>query len=103
MTSRGELGVKSAAVILTRFQIAHISHSWKSLIFLKKIFRNFMIEYYIEKDLQSEIYGLLTRNSNRLPPKKVLQVLPDDVSINSISTFIELALQKSSNQKRRYG
>ena len=62
-----------------------------------------MIEYYIEKDLQSEIYGLLTRNSNRLPPKKVLQVLPDDVSINSISTFIELALQKSSNQKRRYG
>ena len=61
-----------------------------------------MIEYYIEKDLQSEIYGLLTRNSNRLPPKKVLQVLPDDVSINSISTFIELALQKSSNQKRRY-
>ena len=60
-----------------------------------------MIEYYIEKDLQSEIYGLLTRNSNRLPPKKVLQVLPDDVSINSISTFIELALQKSSNQKRR--
>ena len=67
------------------------------------IFRNFVIEYYIEKDLQSEIYGLLTRNSNRLPPKKVLQVLPDDVSINSISTFIELALQKSSNQKRRYG
>ena len=65
------------------------------------IYRNFMIEYYIEKDLQSEIYGLLTRNSNRLPPKKVLQVLPDDVSINSISTFIELALQKSSNQKRR--
>ena len=66
------------------------------------IYRNFMIEYYIEKDLQSEIYGLLTRNSNRLPPKKVLQVLPDDVSINSISTFIELALQKSSNQKRWY-
>jgi len=62
---------------------------------------NCIEEYLIENDFLDEIFGVLERHALFLPPKKVIDVLPDNVPISEVSKFVGRAITKSANQMRR--
>lgn len=61
----------------------------------------YLLEYLIENDFLDEIFGVLERHALFLPPKKVIDVLPDNVPLSEVSKFVGRAITKSAYLMRR--